>query len=241
MVYIGSKNRIAKDIAPIIQYCVDQKGIKGYWEPFVGGANMIDKIDCANKIGSDIHPQLISLLEKVRDNAEELPDTITEDEYNRVKNNRGIYKDWYLGLVGFCGSFGAKYFGGFARSKEKPRDKFNEAVRNLKKQAPNLNGIQFMCANFLDFKPENFSKYVIYCDIPYKGTGGYKTGAFPHEDFYRWAKEMAKNNIVLISEYSMPDGFKCIWEKPVKVTLNNSQGAKPTESKLRTERLFICQ
>ena len=44
MKYVGSKNRLAKQIAPIIQSYVDKPNCKGYIEPFVGGANMIDKI-----------------------------------------------------------------------------------------------------------------------------------------------------------------------------------------------------
>ena len=47
MKYVGSKNRLAKELTPIIQsYITDDT--KGYLEPFVGGANMIDKIECNN-------------------------------------------------------------------------------------------------------------------------------------------------------------------------------------------------
>ena len=45
---MGSKNRLSKYLAPIIQsYITDET--KGYLEPFVGGANMIDKIKCNNR------------------------------------------------------------------------------------------------------------------------------------------------------------------------------------------------
>jgi len=37
MKYVGSKARIAKDIVPIIQKCIDDNGIELYVEPFVGG------------------------------------------------------------------------------------------------------------------------------------------------------------------------------------------------------------
>ena len=37
MKYVGSKNRIAKDIVPIIQSCIDKNNITEYYEPFVGG------------------------------------------------------------------------------------------------------------------------------------------------------------------------------------------------------------
>nr|DAH38563.1 MAG TPA: hypothetical protein [Caudoviricetes sp.] len=46
---------------------------------------------------------------------------------------------------------------------------------------------------------------------------------------------MAKNNIVLVSEYNMPDDFECIWKKEIKTTLGNNL----TSNNKRTEKLFI--
>ena len=43
---------------------------------------------------------------------------------------------------------------------------------------------------------------IIYCDIPYKGTGEYKEGGFDHERFYEWVLECPYP--VYISEYSAP-------------------------------------
>lgn len=66
MKYVGSKNRISKYIAPILQKCIDNNQSQVYIEPFVGGANMIDKIKCDIKIGLDIHRELIALLTAVK-------------------------------------------------------------------------------------------------------------------------------------------------------------------------------
>lgn len=66
MKYVGSKNRLSKDLVPIIQKFIDDNNITHYYEPFVGGANMIDKIRCNNKFGSDIHPYLIALLKQAQ-------------------------------------------------------------------------------------------------------------------------------------------------------------------------------
>ena len=46
------------------------------------------------------------------------PDTISEEEYKKVKNNKDKYPDWYVGLVGFC-SFGSKYWGGIEEAMTK--------------------------------------------------------------------------------------------------------------------------
>lgn len=46
MKYVGSKARLVKYIAPIIQSYIDENNIEKYWEPFVGGGNLITHIKC---------------------------------------------------------------------------------------------------------------------------------------------------------------------------------------------------
>ena len=48
---------------------------------------------------------------------------------------------------------------------------------------------------------------------------------------------MSKDNIVLISEYSMPEGFKCIWEKETKVYFESNK----IYNNKRIEKLYICE
>lgn len=241
MRYVGSKNRISKELAPIIQsYITDET--KGYIEPFVGGANMIDKIKCKNKFGSDIHEELIELLKYVQNLDNKLPEEISEEEYIKVRDNKKKYEKWYVGYVGFGATFSAKYFGGYARGFKNdgitPRNHSNEFFRNIEKQRKNLQGIKFKCCSY-DELNTNIKGYVIYCDIPYKGTLKY-TADFDYEKFYKWCKKMSKNNTVLISEYWMPDDFECIWEKKttVRIDSNKKSGDKKME---RTEKLFICR
>ena len=61
MQYMGSKNRLAKYLLPVmLPY---RKNSEQCWiEPFVGGANMIDKI-AGDRLGNDNHPFLISILQ----------------------------------------------------------------------------------------------------------------------------------------------------------------------------------
>lgn len=234
MKYVGSKNRICKYIVPIIQNEITNE-TKGYLEPFVGGANVIDKIKCRNKIGCDINKYLISLLRVVRDNPQLLPKTITESMYYNVKNHKEQYDDWYVGLVGFCATYGSKWFGGYARGTKSDgatkRDMANEAIRNLLKQSNSLKGCKFKCLSYLDI-PKNLSGYVIYCDPPYRGTTGYKDG-INYKQFYKWCREMSKRNTVFVSEYDMPDDFVCVCEVRHKTTL------KVKEHEKRIERLFV--
>lgn len=73
--------------------------------------------------------------------------------------------------------------------------------------------------------PENA---LIYCDPPYLNTAGYGVD-FDHSHFYDWCR--AQKELVLISEYQMPDDFIPIWRKNKCVTLCGG-GAKKAEEKL---------
>lgn len=237
MIYMGSKRSIAKDIVPIIQSYITED-TKGYIEPFVGGCNIIDKIKCDNRLGYDIHKQLIALFKKLQSNMDEIPNEISFEEYQKVKDNKEQYEDWYLGLVGFLGSFGARYFEGYARhNKYDNTERIQRgSIKNFKKQYEGLKNVNFECKDFREIK--NIQNYVIYCDPPYKNTKKYsKTEKFPYEEFYDWCREMSKDNIVLISEYNMPEDFKCIWQKESKVNFDSNR----KNSDKRVEKLFILQ
>ena len=236
MIYMGSKKRLSKELVPIIQNYITENTV-GYIEPFVGGANIIDKIKCDNRYGFDSHKQLIELFIKLQNDIDGIPNEIPYEEYMEVKNNKENYEDWYLGLVGFLGSFGAKYFGGYARHN---KDDFTEqiqrgSIKNLKKQYDDLKDVKFECKDFREIK--DIKGYVIYCDPPYKGATKYSTKEFPYDEFYNWCREMSKDNVVLISEYNMPEDFKCIWQKDNKINFDSNR----TNANSKIEKLFIIK
>lgn len=245
MKYVGSKNRISKEIAPIIQSYIDNMpNCKGYIEPFVGGANMIDKIKCNNKIGLDIHKYLIALLEQASSDCSVFPTTITKEQYTEIKtalssDDKWFFPEWYVGLVGFCASYNGKWFGGYANNVKTKigtvRNYTDESINNLRKQAPNLKGIKFINKSFQELNSDKVKGYVIYCDPPYRATTKYATSEFPYEEFYDWCRKFSKENIVLISEYNMPDDFECIWSKSVTTSLDNNRVGK---NNTRVEKLF---
>lgn len=228
MVYMGSKNRIAKELIPIITE--NLKPNQWYVEPFVGGANMIDKIEHPYKLGADNNKYLIALLEAVQ-NGQELPEHITKDEYIAVKTNKDNYPDWYVGFVGFVCSFRAKFFGGYSGYHTTKtgiqRNYIKERISNILKQ--NLDGIKLVCSSYdaLDI-PANS---IIYCDPPYNGTTKYKD-SFDSDAFWQWCRDKAKEgHTVYVSEYNAPEDFKCIWEKQINSNLGGT-------SKTATEKLF---
>lgn len=216
---------------------IDDNQIVDYYEPFVGGANVIDKIECSNRYASDINLYLIELFKNI-DRISLLPDSISKDEYDKVRkayySGSLNFENWYIGAVGFLASYNGKFFGGYAGKVHTKintvRDYYDEAKRNLEAQIPHLKGIKWDCKNYLDYKDINNA--LIYCDIPYKNTTGYGT-AFNHDEFWRWAEEKSKNNIVLVSEEQAPVGWSCIWQQEIKRTLDNKSRSN------KVEKLFI--
>ena len=72
---------------------------------------------------------------------------------------------------------------------------------------------------------------VIYCDIPYRGTGVYKgVENFDHNAFYEWASNQSEP--VFISEYDLPDDRFFLLLKKSAVVKMSPQGCTSTVEKL---------
>lgn len=237
MKYMGSKNRHAKELLPIILN--NRYDGQCYVEPFVGGANMIDKVD-GWRIGADVNHYLICLL-KALQNGWLPPENISEEEYANIKNNPDAVEPHLAGYVGFQLSYGAMWFGSYRRDNEGNRNYANEAFRNVSKQAPNLSGIDFRCQSYRDLNLP--AQSLIYCDPPYEGTAKYKANEieFDHGDFWQWCREVTrKGHDVFVSEYQAPDDFVCIWEKQVNSSLTKDTGAKKNIERLFQHRSQIA-
>jgi DNA adenine methylase len=226
---MGSKNRIARHILPII--LKDRKEGQWYVEPFVGGANMIDKVE-ENRIGADCNEYLIEALKLIRDNITIIPKDNTETnelEYKFAKNsNNKALKGYY----GFALSYGGKWFGGWRRDKKGKRDYVAEAYRSATKQSELLQGVEFVHSEYNELDIPNNS--IIYCDPPYANTTKYKD-SFNHDEFWEWCRVKSKEgHQVFISEYNAPDDFECVWQKEIVSSLTKNTGAKKG-----VEKLFI--
>ena len=129
---MGSKSRIAKHIVPIIQRYIDENNIKKYYEPFVGGANIIDKIDCPKKIGSDLNKYLIALLKHVSEDGE-LYETVDKELYNKARTafNNGDtseFEDWQVGNIGFIASYNGRWFDAVMQKQDMKRPRMVRGI-----------------------------------------------------------------------------------------------------------------
>lgn len=229
---MGSKNRIAKYLLPII--LKDRKEGQWYVEPFVGGANMIDKVD-GNRIGGEYNKYIANMWIELEKGW--IPKSnYTKEEYTFIKNNKDkvLHETEYVGIN--C-SYSGKWFGGYAgvvKTKGGVRNYQDEAFRNTLTQLPNLKGVKFIQSSYDQL--EIPSNSIIYCDPPYEGTTKYKDD-FDHNKFWNWCREKSKEgHQVFISEYNAPEDFECIWSQEVKSSL--SANGKIGGNKISVEKLF---
>lgn len=136
MVYMGSKAKYAEYIVPILQKTIDDNKVTTYIEPFVGGANVIDKIKCENRYGYDRSETLIALLQQAQEDMNKVLAAGTRDLWDKgkayVKDDK-MPDDMTLADIGameYLASFSNRgYPGGYAKNTS-TRNYFNEARRN---------------------------------------------------------------------------------------------------------------
>lgn len=234
MKYMGSKNRHAKELLPII--LKNRYEGQCYVEPFVGGANMIDKVE-GWRIGADLNEHVITLFKGLQDGFLP-PDEVSEAEYQAA---RTAPESPTKAFIGFGCSYSGKWFGGYARGNDNkglPRNYCAESKRNIMRQKPKIDGVEFRhkCYRELLIPAQS----LIYCDPPYAATTKYRD-SFDHADFWQWCREnVRQGHDVFVSEYQAPDDFICVWEKQVNSSLTKNTGAKKNVERLFQHRSQIA-
>ena len=210
MRYMGGKMRLGKQLASVIQTLQP----KVYAEPFCGVFSVGKHIVCQHRLASDIHPDLILLLQAIQAGWKP-PTNISEEQYNALLY---VEHSALRGFVGFGCSFYGKFFGGFARDS-RMNDFGTIARNNLLKLAPLIKDVQFKCTSYLNYDGD---ADVIYCDPPYCGATDYSCGPFNHAQFWDWVR--SRREIVIVSEYTAPPDFEIVWQKSVTTTMKDQSG-----------------
>lgn len=245
MKYMGNKGRIVKDILPImLQY--NENNV--FVDLFCGSCSVIQNVPTNYKrIANDKNKYLIEMFKSLIQGIS-YPKYIPKETYSHY---RDIYNQERKGLTqltdeqyaevgwyGWMGSFnGRMYSGGYSghnvmQKNGKSRDYISEQIRNTLSQISYLKDVEYHSS---DYRKVNIpEKSIVYCDIPYLGTKQYETSKdFDYEAFYQWCRENKNKYKIFISEYSMPNDFKCIWQKEVTNSMNTTKTYKPIE------KLFI--
>jgi DNA adenine methylase len=237
MQYLGGKHSQAKRIVETIE---TRTAVRQVVEPFGGAMNVAAEF--ARRWWqvqvSDTHPALIAMWRAAVNDGWESPATVTEEDYRAAKALPD--SDPRKAAIGFGCSFGAKYFGGYARSST--YDYAGCARRSIERKAAALRAISatIECRSFFDLLIPDDGPRVLYCDPPYAGTQGYATGAFDHQEFWarcdQWA---AAGHLVFVSEYSSPPHWYSILDLARQQTLRGGNLTPDLADQIRTERLFV--
>lgn len=234
MRYLGGKSRAAKHI---VRKIVDMSDDRTRWvEPFLGGGSVAEEAarHFPTLTLSDVHPDLILMWQRAQSGWIP-PTTITEKDY-------WLYKDSEIptatrGFVGFASSFGAKWFGGYARGES--RNFADEGSRSVQRTGRALADALIVRRSYELADEDVTADTVVYCDPPYESTTSYGgTLAFDHDRFWCTTREWASRGaLVFVSEYSCDDAIaEEVWSRPQTDGLRKRGGT--TQS---TERLFLVK
>ena len=230
MKYLGGKSKIAKRVTRAILDHTPHRGL--IYEPFCGGGSMTTVLskEFEHVEASDIHPDLIMMLKAVQ--AGWIPPVVvTQDQYDMSKHAEPSAE---RGFIGFSCSWGAKWWGGYARGNgaNGPRNYADESSRSLVRDIGGIPNVSFFNRPYTDIRPQ-FGD-VVYCDPPYSNTTGYD-GGFDDALFRTTVAEWSASGAdVFISEYEGADEWECILE----ITRTRDMKSKLTNSVKVTERLF---
>ena len=227
MHYMGGKSRIAAEISEIIRG--GKNNGKNFVSLFCGSCAIESKIGFDRIICNDNNKYLIAMWNAIK-HGYELPETVSEDEYRYIR----MHKDndpALTGFVGFACSFGGKFFGGYVRDKQHTNFAAR-AKRSLINDIQSLQRAEFICGDYRDVEIPAGS--VVYADPPYQRTTSYTTGRFNSDEFWQYMRELSKNHKVFISEQNAPSDFICIWEKPLRRTIDVNK----SNNFYATEKLF---
>lgn len=247
MKYMGSKARFSKEIVPIM--LKNRKPNQVFVDLCTGGANIVSEVD-GDRIANDKNKYLIAMFKGLQENRSR-PTEITKDLYNVARdvyngkenqfNHLMEMDDFMIGWIGWMGSANGRFFDGGYSGKSNTkvgtvRDYIKEAISNIEKQIPKLNGIEFYDLHYKEVVIPNNS--IVYCDIPYENTKQYATSKdFNHLEFWDYARKLStEGHDVFVSEYNAPNDFRCIWQKEAKSSL--SANGQIGGNKCSTEKLF---
>jgi site-specific DNA-adenine methylase len=228
--YFGGKSKIAREMVEFILNYVDPSKYDIIIDCFCGTSSVAIEFNkqCHKTVyASDKLKCMITTLQAVQ-NGYVPPSKITKEEFDRVRFEDDNPLKSFVHVL--CNRSGRLEERNFHEAME--RELLKMPAKTIKR-AVDLQGIRFYECDYKNWT--DVKGCLIYCDIPYvhcKSTWPKNYKGFEHEHFWQWAREMSRQNIVVVSEYSAPSDFTEIWSKTFM-----SYNYKTT--RLVNEKLFV--
>jgi len=226
MRYLGGKQKAAGSLVAAMAPTLRGRVL---WDAFCGGLNVAGKAaEVCQVIASDRDPALIALHRAVHSGWDP-PASVTEDEFLAARSLPD--SDPRKAFAAFGCSFGGKWGSAYARGEG--RNYAAESARSLTRDARRCAVI--LQLDFMTVQPFFDPSLVIYCDPPYRGTTGYRLGAFDSDAFWTRAAEWAALGVpVFVSEFSAPQGWSVVWTRVQKARMARKKDVEA----VMVEKLF---
>lgn len=218
--YYGGKEFYATEIAAVIEERCRGRRVNKYIEPFCGWCSVIARLrsngalQVGEFVASDYNKSIVMMWRGLSAGTWRLPTReIPKEEWLRLRDAR---PSALKGFVGVVYSFNGRYYNWY-------RAPGNAGLDRLRARAKDLAGVTFAHRQYDD--PEYLAARgcVFYLDPPYKQTGSrlfyyrhdgrggkLSTTPFDHDRFWRVARQLARHNIVIVSEYQAPPDWTCV-------------------------------
>ena len=228
MQYLGGKSRIAKRIAAHLEALAAPGAL--IEDRFCGGLSVAAAIKHRPLRVADANAALVCTLRAVQDGWVP-PESLSEAEYAVLKATRDPTDPLTAFAAAGC-SFGAKWWGGYARAKMHPQGYAGFASRSLRRKVGALAGICVECTDYRE--PVQVAGSIVYLDPPYADAVGYPgCEEFDHAEFWTTAEQWARGNVtVRVSEYSAPAGWIAVEEYGSSKKLSHTPNARVRVEKL---------
>ncbi len=197
--WVGGKRQLLDDIVPLCP-----KKITSYCEPFLGGGALLFKIQPKKAIVNDLNKELMTVYEVIRDNVEELIDSLgkyentsdffyktrdldrNQEKYNSLSKIEVASRLIYLNKTCFNGLFRVNSAGEFNSpfGHYKNPNIVNEPVLRAVNKYFSSNKIEFFCEDFEKTLDRVKKDCFVYLDPPYDPISntsnftGYNRGGF---------------------------------------------------------------
>lgn len=242
--YAGGKAKIGSEIAEAIiaiehhydTMIPDWRRTKYIIEPFAGYLNI--SIHFAKQgrkiISNDINNDIIQLW-KYLQSGNVLPSRpISKKYYDSLKDGEGAA--WERGFYSVACAYSGIPFAGYRiQSSTTGQNFFKNTRSQIMDMSPYLSQYKFRSGDYSKLDSiVSKGGYTIYCDPPYKDNMFRCDffNDFDHDRFWDTIRMWSSNNIVIVSEYTAPKDFTCVWEKDVTSVFSS-------KTKKQSEKLFV--
>ena len=242
--YHGGKQRIGKEIAKQIAAYVEEEDYKTspYIEPFAGMCGVYrhipELLGERTYMAGDVNESVVAMWEQVQ-RGWKPPLSCSETNYDRLKRQRQPSAE-----KGYCGhqfSFGGQYFKGYrglygdpttcTRARTNVMD-IGEVLGEAKVKW--YCGTYDLCSDITDA--------IFYLDPPYEQGSEYfdeehTKRSFDTIAFWDWCIAMSSTNLVFVSEYAVPRGYKQHTRLIYESEVHTGHG----QDRRRTEQVYLIK